>query len=154
MFRLLFGLIGTAALVAAFVYLAPDAWKERTLEFIADKPIIPDAIRKKVEDLLSTPHYRRTKLIEELEKNLGQLAEELSPDEDGTPPGAEESIVPSPAAKRAKKIIEESKKLIEELKQQNAESPAVSTAAKKVIENIIQEQLGSKSIQCATSTPE
>lgn len=87
------------------LYFAPDSIKEKGLAYVSESSLIPDEVKKTAESIYATPAYKREKLLKELETNLGGLQTFVE----------KTSTNPEPA----KKLIERTQEIVEEVLAQN-----------------------------------
>ena len=104
-------------------YLLPTSTKEKALISLAG--IIPEELKDKTESLILTPEEKRGRIIKKLETKIAGI-KKLSTD------------------KNLVAAIEESEKLIQELKTKNEEASLTNTVTAKLIEKLIEDKKSAK----------
>lgn len=131
--RIISSLLITIIVIVAAYYLNPFGLKQKAADSISELGFIPDDIKTKIEGVLLSPKERRERLITKLENNLANLKTSLASSQSSTN-GIEAQI-----SSNAITIIEESEKLLQEIKESNEDPGLVNTAATKIIEEIKEE---------------
>jgi hypothetical protein len=106
----------TIFIAGVIIYFLPANIKVDGLTKITG--IVPDAVKAKAEELILTPPEKRGKLIAELENNITALKQGGSMQETGT-------------------MIEESEKIIAELKEKNEETSLTEIVKVKLVEQLL-----------------
>lgn len=123
MFRLLFLLIGLIIFAGAVFYFAPDSIKEKGLSYVSESRIVPEKVKKAVEDFYATPAMKRANLVKELEQNLASI----------------KSVVErnSPAPEPTVKLIERTQEIVDEIAQQKTEPSVIQKITETVTAKLL-----------------
>ncbi|KKU85125.1 MAG: hypothetical protein UY12_C0010G0012 [Parcubacteria group bacterium GW2011_GWA2_47_8b] len=130
--KMLIALVVMLAVAGIVFYFAPDNIKEQGLAYISGIPFLPAEVKKAAEDIFATPEYKRGKLLQELETNLGTIQKTV-----------EENVS---APTQAVKAIERTKEIVEEITKLNDDPTFI-----KQITNAVTEKLVDSGKACPTT---
>ena len=134
LFLILLGLILAGGVA---LYFSPDSVKERGLAYISDRSIIPEDVKKVAESIYATPSMKREQLVQEFERNLADIQKVV------------EKSSPAPEAEATVKLIEETKKIVEEIIEQKAEPSVIQQITETVTAKLLKSgEVTSRPVNC------
>ncbi len=154
MLRKLFNLVFIIAIVLIIFHFLPENWKLalKDKSFAVLSKIIPESMKDKAASIIYTPTEQRAKSISQLEKNIGEIKGAFASrkqSQTATDDASNPDLIPeSVTAEEVMKKLEESEKLINEVKSNNGEQGLMSKFTTAIIEKIIKQESSSTAI-CA-----
>lgn len=127
-----------AFLLAIFVaavgvfYFNPWKIREKTAAAILESKFLPEIIQDQAQKILLTPSQRRAELLEELEKNLGNIKNTV------VQQITEGKIIKSPEINKSLEILKEAGSIIEKIKESNQDQGLAGAIVGRIAGEIIQ----------------
>jgi len=122
-------ILAIAVLLLIFYFL-PTETKLKTLQAVTG--IVPETIKKQVEELVLTPPEKRAKILTELKNNLANaqniIAEKIT-----------DAVKPEEAKNKLAAIIKKAEDLIQELESRNEDASVTNVITSKLADKLIGE---------------
>lgn len=122
--KVVFSVILAIIIIFIIIYFLPSDIKVKGLQAITG--VVPESIKKEVEELVLTPPEKRAKILKELESRLADALKTISTEE------TKEKI-----SEELKTQIEEARNLVKKLEEKNNDSSLTNMVTSKLADKLI-----------------